>query len=92
MNELEEEDITRIVECYKNCVNVDKFAYKARYLKLKKIMTTTKYSRYVDTFEEETPIDLDVVHSKIKDAKRTKTQATLDVVNQMLHELGVQDI
>ena len=92
MNELEEKDITRIVECYKNRVNVDKFAYKAP---LSEVKEDNDYNlnipRYVDTFEEEEPIDLDDVRSKIKDAKEQK-QNTLDVVNQMLRELGVQDI
>ena len=92
MNELTEEDITRIVEGYKNRVNVDKFAYKAS---LSEVKEDNDYNlnipRYVDTFEEETPINLDDVRSKIKDAKEQK-QATLDVVNQMLRELGLKDL
>ena len=47
--------------------------------------------RSVDTFEEETPIDLDDVRNKIKDAKEQK-QATLDTVNQMLRELGLEEM
>mgnify|MGYP003376524415 FL=1 len=92
MNELEEEDITRIVECYKNRVNVDKFAYKAP---LSEIKEDNDYNlnipRYVDTFEEEAPIDLNEVRSKIKDAKEQK-QNTLDTVNQMLRELGLEEM
>lgn len=92
MNELTEEDITRIVECYKNRVNVDKFAYKAP---LSEVKEDNDYNcnipRYVDTFEEETPIDLNEVRNKIKDAKEQK-QNTLDTVNQMLRELGLEEM
>ena len=45
----------------------------------------------MDTFEEEEPIDLDDVRSKIKDAKEQKHE-TLDKVNQMLRELGLKDL
>ena len=92
MNELTEEDITRIIECYKSRANVDKFAYKAPLSEVKEVNDyNLNIPRYVDTFEEETPIDLDDVRSKIKDAKEQK-QATLDTVNQMLRELGLKDI
>lgn len=92
MNELEEKDIKRIVDCYRNRVNVDKFGYKAP---LSEVKEDNDYNlnipRYVDTFEEETPIDLDDVRNKIKDAKEQK-QATLDTVNQMLRELGLEEM
>lgn len=90
MNELEEKDIERIVDAYTNRVNIDKFAYKAP---LSEVKEDNDYNcnipRYVDTFEEEVPIDLNEVRSKIKDAKEQK-QNTLDVVNQMLRELGLE--
>ena len=67
MNELEEKDITRIVECYKSRANVDKFAYKASLSEVKEVNDyNLNIPRYVDTFEEETPIDLDDVRSKLK--------------------------
>ena len=92
MNELEEEDIKRIVDAYTSRVNIDKFAYKAPLSEVKKDNDyNLNIPRYVDTFEEEKPIDLDDVRNKIKNAQEQK-QATLDVVNQMLRELGVQDI
>lgn len=92
MNELRDEDIKRIVETYKNRENVDKYAYKAP---LSEVTENNDYNlnipRYVDTFEEETPIDLNDVRSKIKYAKEQK-QATLDTVNQMLRELGLEEM
>ncbi len=92
MNELEEKDIERIVDAYTNRVNIDKFAYKAP---LSEVKEDNDYNcnipRYVDTFEEEAPIDLNEVRSKIKDAKEQK-QNTLDVVNQMLRELGLEEM
>ena len=92
MNELEEKDIERIVDAYTNRVNIDKFAYKAP---LSEVKEDNDYNlnipRYVDMFEEETPIDLDDVRNKIKDAKEQK-QATLDTVNQMLRELGLEEM
>lgn len=92
MNELEEKDIKQIVDAYTNRANIDKFAYKAP---LSEVKEDNDYNlnipRYVDTFEEETPIDLDDVRSKIKDAKEQKHEA-LDKVNQMLRELGLKDL
>lgn len=92
MNELEEEDIKRIVDCYKNRVNIDKFAYKAP---LSEVKEDNDYNlnipRYVDTFEEEAPIDLNEVRNKIEDAKEHK-QYALDKVNQMLNELGLKNL
>lgn len=92
MNELEEEDIKRIVDAYTSRVNIDKFAYKAP---LSEVKEDNDYNlnipRYVDTFEEEAPIDLNEVRSKIKDAKDQK-QNTLDTINQMLRELGLEEM
>ena len=45
-------------------------------------------SRYVDTLEEEEPVDLEAIRAQIKQIETDK-QATIDKVELMLQELGV---
>lgn len=90
MNELTEEDITRIVECYKNRVNVDKFAYKAP---LSEVKEDNDYNlnipRYVDTIEEEEPINLEEVTQKIENTRREINDAE-SVLKGFFSELGLR--
>ena len=89
MNELTEEDITRIVEGYKNRVNVDKFAYKAP---LSEVKEDNDYNlnipRYVDTFEEEESIDLEEVTQKIESTRKEINEAET-VLKGFFSELGL---
>ena len=90
MNELREEDITRIVEGYKNRVNIDKFAYKAT---LSEVKEDNDYNcnipRYVDTFEEEKPINLEEVTQKIESTRKEINEAET-VLKGFFSELGLR--
>lgn len=87
-NFLQENDIQRIVETYERYENIDKYAYVATLDEIKENDYNLNIPRYVDTFEEEEPVDMEAVKEKI-----ANIQAELrDVEAQMakyLEELGL---
>lgn len=64
-NRLHEEDIDLILETYKNRQDVDKLAHVATLDEIKDNDYNLNIPRYVDTFEEEEPIDLDDVNRQL---------------------------
>lgn len=64
-NRLREEDINLILETYKNRQDVDKLAHVATLDEIKDNDYNLNIPRYVDTFEEEEPIDLDDVNRQL---------------------------
>lgn len=87
-NTLGDEHIEKIVEAYVNRVDVDKFAHVATMAELEENGWNLNIPRYVDTFEEEEPIDLEAV---LADLKRIQTEkaAAIAKVESMLKELGL---
>lgn len=65
-NVLEQQHIDKIVDAYANRENIDKFAYKASMKEIKENEFNLNIPRYVDTFEEEAPVDLKAVSDDIK--------------------------
>ncbi|MDZ7786275.1 MAG: type I restriction-modification system subunit M [Candidatus Saccharibacteria bacterium] len=65
-NYLREQDIDKIVETYQQRKAEDKYSYVAKLSEVKENDYNLNIPRYVDTFEEEEPIDLDEVTSEIK--------------------------
>lgn len=86
-NQLTEDNIAKIIETYKARESVDKYAYLASFDEIKENDFNLNIPRYVDTFEEETEIDLDAVRSE-----RLKLKAELDALEAemagFLKELG----
>ena len=66
-NILREEDINRIVNTYIKRETIDKFSYVATIAEVKENDWNLNIPRYVDTFEEEEPIDIDAVAKEIKE-------------------------
>ncbi|NLN14179.1 MAG: type I restriction-modification system subunit M, partial [Tissierellia bacterium] len=60
-NKLREQDIEKIVETYEKYEDVDKYAYVATYEEIKENDYNLNIPRYVDTFEEEEPVDMEEV-------------------------------
>ncbi|MFR3030397.1 MAG: N-6 DNA methylase [Blautia sp.] len=87
-NTLEDEHIQRIVETYVNRVDVDKFAHVATMAEIETNGWNLNIPRYVDTFEEEEPVDLEAVRSDLKRIEAEKA-AAIAKVEGMLKELGV---
>ncbi len=66
-NVLREEDIDKIIEAYKNRKDIDKYAHLATLDEIKENDFNLNIPRYVDTFEEEPPIDLAQVKADLVD-------------------------
>jgi type I restriction enzyme M protein len=77
-NKLTPEHIEKIVQTYTDRVALDKYSYVATTEDLEENEYNLNIPRYVDTFEEEEPVDLDKVASDIqtitKDMKATDSE------------------
>jgi len=87
-NTLEDEHIQKIVDAYAARVDVEKYAHVASMKELEENGWNMNIPRYVDTFEEEEPVDLDAVKAEIKQIQDEK-MAAIDKVNALLKELGL---
>jgi len=88
MNELSNEDIDRIVNAYEQRAEIEKFSHIATIDEIRENGFNCNIPRYVDTFEEETPIDIQAVRSELADIT-AKKQAAIDKVNAGLKLLGM---
>lgn len=87
-NVLSDAHVEKIVETYNNREFVDKYAYLASIEEIKENDYNLNIPRYVDTFEEEEPIDLNEVHRQM--AETDKEIAELEEeINAQLKELGI---
>lgn len=71
-NFLSKESVTKIVEAYQNKENIDKFAYLATFDEIKENDYNLNIPRYVDTFEEEEPVDMVAVAKEIKEIREER--------------------
>jgi type I restriction enzyme M protein len=69
-NVLREEDIEKIVSTYRNRTAEDKYAYVATMEEVIENDYNLNIPRYVDTFEEEEPVDLEMVSKELQDLER----------------------
>jgi len=65
-NNLRASDIEKIARTYKNRNTEEKYSYKATLEEVKENDYNLNIPRYVDTFEEEEPIDIDEVADELK--------------------------
>lgn len=87
-NVLEQEHIDKIVDAYANRVDVDKFAHVADMSEIIENGYNLNIPRYVDTFEEEEPVDLDAVKAQIKTLD-FETKAAIDKAESFMRQLGL---
>jgi len=64
-NKLREQDIEKIIDTYNNRKTEDKYSHVAKLSEIKENDYNLNIPRYVDTFEEEEPIDLNEVTAEI---------------------------
>lgn len=78
-NKLTDEHIDKIVATYRERTTIDKFSYVAPLSEVKENDYNLNIPRYVDTFEEEEPIDLDIVATQLQDLDTAilETDATI---------------
>ena len=87
-NTLEDEHIRKIVDAYVNRVDVDRFAHVADMAEIEANGWNLNIPRYVDTFEEEEPVDLEAVRDDLKRIEGEK-KAAIDRAESMLRQLGL---
>lgn len=87
-NKLREQDIEKIVEIYEERKIVDKYSYVATIDEIKENDYNLNILRYVDTFEEEEPVDLKSVKENINNIKQ-ELQEVEAQMEMYLKELGL---
>lgn len=88
-NHLKQEDIDKIIQTYVSRQDVEKYAHLASQDEIKKNDYNLNIPRYVDTFEEEPPIDLNEVNRQLE--QDNKEIAALEAeINEQLKILGVK--
>ena len=65
-NTLRDDDVERIVNTYRNRKTIDKYSYVATLAEIEENDYNLNIPRYVDTFEEEEPIDLEAVSATLR--------------------------
>ena len=88
MNELSDEDIDRIVNAYEQRDEIEKFSHCVTIEEIAENGFNCNIPRYVDTFEEEEPIDIQAVRGELAEIT-AKKQAAVDKVNETLKLLGL---
>jgi type I restriction enzyme M protein len=88
-NILTEENITKILDAYKKRKDVEKFSRKVKFDEISENDFNLNITRYVDTFEEEEPVDIQANLKELAELepelKKLEKQMT-----EYLKELGIQ--
>lgn len=88
-NYLRESDVDKIIETYKNRAELEKYSYCATLEEIAENDYNLNIPRYVDTFEEEEPIDLTQVINQLEELK-PKMKTTDDEIKAYCDELGIK--
>lgn len=87
-NHLSDEDVEKIVNTYRNREELEKFSHNATHEEIADNDYNLNIPRYVDTFEEEAPIDLDQVQQDLADIDKEIANIEQEI-NGYFKELGV---
>ena len=87
-NNLTDDNVEKIVKTYKERSTIDKYSYVATLDEIKENEYNLNIPRYVDTFEEEEEIDLDLVSQKIKSIDKEIAEID-EKLSVYLKELGL---
>ena len=87
-NRLTNENITKIFETYRDRKLIDKYSHLAALDEIKENDYNLNIPRYVDTFEEEEPIDIDEVSTKLKELRKEEL-AIQKIISVFCDELGI---
>ncbi len=88
-NILRDEDIDEIIRVYKNRLEIEKYSHIAKLNQIKENDYNLNIPRYVDTFEEEEPIDLEKVVREIKEIDK-KLKNIDEEIKKYCDELGIE--
>ena len=73
-NKLSKENIGKIIETYKKREDIEGYAHLATFDEIKENDFNLNISRYVDTFEEDEPVDMAAVSSIINEIRKEKAE------------------
>ncbi|HDC7600183.1 TPA: SAM-dependent DNA methyltransferase, partial [Staphylococcus aureus] len=80
--------VERIINTYKCKETIDRYSYSVTLQEIAENDYNLNIPRYVDTFEEEEPIDLEQVQQDLKNIDKEIAQVEQEI-NTYLKELGV---
>lgn len=66
-NRLRDSDVAKIIETFTSREDIEKYSHNATIEEIKENDFNLNIPRYVDTFEEEEPIDIDAVKARLKE-------------------------
>lgn len=88
-NNLRDEDIDRIIKTYKERKDVEKYAHLASIEEIRENDFNLNIPRYVDTFEEKEPIDLEEINKLLEQDNKEIAELEAEI-NEQLKILGVR--
>ena len=89
-NILRDQDIAKIIETYKKRQDVDKYAHLATMDEIKENEFNLNIPRYVDTFEEEPPIDIVALSKEMQDIDQKIAQSEAEFLS-LVDDLDVNE-
>ncbi|MDA3824160.1 MAG: type I restriction-modification system subunit M [Bacteroidales bacterium] len=87
-NFLRDEDVDRIVKTYEKRETIDKYSYVAGLDEVRENDYNLNIPRYVDSFEEEEPVDIKAVADELKTLE-ADIEATDDAIQNFCSELNI---
>lgn len=87
-NTLSDENIEKIVDTYKKRSEIEKYSHVATFDEIKENDFNLNIPRYVDTFEEETQVDIPATRKRIAELT-SELSKTTDEMEKYLKELGL---
>ena len=87
-NKLRKEHIDKIVDTYRNRTEIEKYSHLATLQEVADNDYNLNIPRYVDTFEEEEPIDIKAVMAEIKELEAKRADLDKEIEGN-LRELGI---
>ena len=88
-NKLRTEDIEKIINTYDKREEIEKYSHKATLEEIKENDFNLNIPRYVDTFEEEEPIDLDEVCDELERISKEMDEVDAEI-KKYCEELGIR--
>ncbi|CEG23835.1 putative type I restriction enzymeP M protein [Planococcus massiliensis] len=87
-NNLTDENVDKIVDTYKSRETIERYSYAASLKEIKENDYNLNIPRYVDTFVEEEPVDLDAVQVRLKEIDQEIEEIDREL-EEYFKELGV---
>jgi type I restriction enzyme M protein len=89
INKLTKDNVDKIVKTYNEKLEVDKYSHIASLKEIKENDFNLNIPRYVDTFEEEEPIDLDEVVEELQKVEEEMKKVDKEIA-KYCEELGIK--